>query len=408
MAPIQNECRLDALVPGSRSLEVDLPPGGVLPCGRLSGAGDTKTRISKVKTLRVAIVSDVWVERNGVGTYYADLVEHLKDRVEKIEHFCPSSCPSRVVAQMPGDATQKITFPDLKTLRDRLAAFAPHIVIIPTPGPWGFFGARFALRHGLPIIVGYHTQFKGLTDLYWSGLRGRLSGFLMGFAHRWLFRRGDVVLITSPAMAQEARALGARAVDLMGTPLSPTFIGRPLQPLAQKITTVLFAGRLAPEKNLESVIEAARRLPGLRFMIAGDGPMRAQIEACARSMPNLQMLGWLPRAKVLDLLDTIDLIVLPSHVESLGSIALEGLARGRKVLVSKNCGITKWPMLDHALFRIEQSEILAQAIHRLADGNNMLQHKKAMSGPQGAIQMSEWAIDNWLNTLANHVTLKHA
>lgn len=358
--------------------------------------------------MKVAIISDVQTERNGVGTYYADLVEHLKEHVQQIELYCPSCCPSRISLPMPGDATQNITFPHVRTLYARLDALAPDVVIIPTPGPWGFFGARYARRHGLPVIVGFHTHFKGLADLYWSGFRGHTSGMLLRLAHRWLFRRGEVVLVTAPGMMEEARALGARVVDVMGTPVPQSFIGRPQQPLAPKISRVLFAGRLAPEKNLESVIDAARRLPRLHFMIAGDGPMRERIEEEAKALDNLELLGWLSRAEVLELLDTVDLLVLPSHVESLGSIALEGLARGRNVLISANCGIVEWPMLEHALFRIEQDEPLAQAIRRLVEGDSRERHDKARLGAEGALQMSQRAIESWLTTLADYSARGHA
>lgn len=352
--------------------------------------------------MKVAIISDVQTERNGVGTYYADLVEHLKDHVQRIELFCPSCCPSRFALPMPGDATQNLSFPHVRTLNERLAALDPDVVIIPTPGPWGFFGARFAQRRGLPVIVGFHTHFKGLADLYWRGLRGHTSGFLLRLAHRWLFRRGEVVLVTAPGMMEEARALGARVVDVMGTPLAQSFIGRPQRPLAPKITRVLFAGRLAPEKNLDAVIDAARRLPALTFMVAGDGPMRETLEREAKTLANLELLGWQPRAKILDLLDTVDLLVLPSHLETLGSIALEALARGRNVLISTHCGLTEWPMLAPAVFRIGADETLAEAVRRLADGDDAERHDKARLGTEGAVQMSQRAIDNWLATLATY------
>jgi glycosyltransferase involved in cell wall biosynthesis len=41
----------------------------------------------------------------------------------------------------------------------------------------------------------------------------------------------------------------------------------------------LFAGRLSEEKGLFTLLEAHRRTPGLRLVIAGDGPLRAALEA---------------------------------------------------------------------------------------------------------------------------------
>lgn len=351
--------------------------------------------------MKVAIISDVQAERNGVGTYYADLMERLKEHVQRIELYTPSCCSSWVSLKMPWDTTQIITFPNIRALHARLDILDPEIVIIPTPGPWGFVGAHYARRRGLPLIVGFHTHFKGLSNLYWRGFRGYTSGLFLRLAHRWLFRRSEVVLVNAPQMVEEALALGARAIDVIGTPLAQGFIDRPPSPLGLTLTRVLFAGRLAPEKNLETVVEAALQLPQLHFMIAGDGPMRKRIEEAASRLSNLQFLGWMPRAELLELLDTVDLLVLPSHMESLGSIALEGLARGRNVLISANCGINEWPMLERALFLIQKDEPLGHAIRRLAEGDSRVRHDKARLGAEGAMQMSQHAIEGWLKTLNN-------
>lgn len=357
--------------------------------------------------MKVAIICDVLAERNGVGTYYADLVEQLKDGVQRIELYSPACCPSWVSLKMPWDVTQSLTFPHIRALFARLDILDPEVVIIPTPGPWGFVGALYARRRKLPLIAGFHTHFKGLADLYWRGFRGRTSGLLLRLTHRWLFRRSEMVLVNAPRMVEEAHALGARAVGVIGTPLAQSFIDRPQPPLGLSLTRVLFAGRLAPEKNLEAVLEAALHLPLLQFMIVGDGPMRERIEEAASTLPNLQYLGWIPRAELLELLDTVDLLVLPSHVESLGSIALEGLARGRNVLISANCGINEWPMLEQALFRIEKDEPLAQAIRRLAEGDSGIRHDKARLGAEGAMRMSQHAIEGWLSTLSNCIARAH-
>src|SRR5436305_10468366 len=43
--------------------------------------------------------------------------------------------------------------------------------------------------------------------------------------------------------------------------------------------TALFAGRLSEEKGLFTLLEAHRRAPSVRLVVAGDGPLRAALEA---------------------------------------------------------------------------------------------------------------------------------
>jgi len=99
-------------------------------------------------------------------------------------------------------------------------------------------------------------------------------------------------------MIDVARRMGARTVRLMGTPIPKRFLDLPPTPLRPKIERVLFAGRLAPEKNLEAVVEAAERLPDLAFVIAGDGPLRGWLEDRAAELGNLTYVGWAKRRQM--------------------------------------------------------------------------------------------------------------
>jgi glycosyltransferase involved in cell wall biosynthesis len=118
----------------------------------------------------------------------------------------------------------------------------------------------------------------------------------------------------------------------------------------------LFAGRLAPEKNLGAVVEAAEALPEMRFMVAGDGPLRQWLTTQAERLPNLEYIGWVKRPRILPLIDDVDALVLPSTVESFGTIALEAMARGRLVVVSSQCGILSWNLLKRGLFQMREDE----------------------------------------------------
>ncbi|WP_299443633.1 glycosyltransferase [uncultured Rhodospira sp.] len=357
---------------------------------------------------RVAIVTDAEPERNGVGAYYTDLVEHLRAHVAEVDVLGPGGDGSlgSVALPLPGDSTQKLWLPNLVTVRRRLLALRPHVVIVPTPGPWGLLGARLASGLGAALVVGFHTHYEKLADLYWSSALGAIPRSYMRMANRFLFERCAVVLANSHAMAEAARDLGAEAVDLMGTPIPRSFIDPEPAPLRDSVSRVVFAGRLAPEKNVQTVVDAARELPDITFTIVGDGPMRASLDEQAGSLPNLHLPGWVPRSRLPATLDENDVLVLPSHVESLGTIALEALARGRNVLVSGECGITEWPMLDRALFRIGDGETVAHALSRVASLDPTIRRRKAAMGAEGAREMNAWAIQGWLNVLANHATSK--
>lgn len=55
----------------------------------------------------------------------------------------------------------------------------------------------------------------------------------------------------------------------------------------------LYAGRLEPEKGVDLLLQAARRLPNVHFVIAGAGSRAASIAEQAASLDNVSMLGLL-------------------------------------------------------------------------------------------------------------------
>jgi glycosyltransferase involved in cell wall biosynthesis len=102
-------------------------------------------------------------------------------------------------------------------------------------------------------------------------------------------------------------------------------------------------------------------------------------------------------------LDSIDVLILPSYVESFGTIALEAMARERMVLVSHGCGILEWPELSRGLFVIREDETVTQAIARIADLDHSVRKKKAQRGRIAAKQLNDWTIKTWLELLRRGV-----
>jgi glycosyltransferase involved in cell wall biosynthesis len=162
----------------------------------------------------------------------------------------------------------------------------------------------------------------------------------------------------------------------------------------------LFAGRLAPEKNLEAVVEAARRLPDIDFLVIGDGPLRSWIEEQCRRLPNLRHSGWVRRRRIMALIDEVDALVLPSTIESFGTIALESMARARPVLVSSACGILSWDLLSRGIFPIQGGEPLFEALARLRDMDPAIRERKARLGRDGAQEINRRNLHHWVAILS--------
>jgi glycosyltransferase involved in cell wall biosynthesis len=354
--------------------------------------------------LRVAIVSDAAPERNGVGAYYQDLAEHLKAVGARVELISPRFRAGRwyggLGMPLPGDPTQKFVLPKLSLLSHRFDRLRPTAVIVPTPGPFGMLGMALAKRRHARLIIGFHTHFERLAELNqgWR-LRAWIAQAYLNTCNRKLFREGDLVLANSPEMVDIARAIGAEHVGLMGTPIPKPFLDQPVVPMRDGVKRVLFAGRLAPEKNLDAIIEAAESLPKLHFLVAGDGPLRDWMQQQAARLPNLEYIGWVKRTQILALIDSVDALVLPSTVESFGTIALEAMARARLVIVSAQCGILSWDLLERGLFQMREQETLSSALLRVRELDRAILERKAAIAREAAREINERNLDHWLGVL---------
>ncbi|MBN2492760.1 MAG: glycosyltransferase [Planctomycetes bacterium] len=101
---------------------------------------------------------------------------------------------------------------------------------------------------------------------------------------------------------------------------------------------------LKPVKNHALLIDAAADLvarhPGLVLVFAGDGPLRADLEAHARGAGlgnRLRLLGF--RSDLARIYAALDVVVLPSHSEGMPLAALEAMAAARPVVASEVGGL---------------------------------------------------------------------
>jgi glycosyltransferase involved in cell wall biosynthesis len=365
---------------------------------------ETEQIPERAGALRVAFFSDSLPERNGTGAYYHDLIASLGPRVAGCEIFQPvrERLFNAATIPLPGDTTQEFAVPAARRIRDALNELRPHGVVSVTPGPFGQLGKRMARRHGAAFITAYHTDFAALASLYWGPVRRRLSNRLIARMNRRLCRSSATVLVNNSDLVADVQRLGAPRVDVVGTPVEQAFLETAPPPAPRRPEPVVFAGRLAAEKNIDTILDAARRRPGQHFVIAGDGPQRERVIRASQALNNLDYRGWLDRRALRDLMDQAGLVVLPSYVETFGSVVLEAMVRRRPVLVTAEAGIHDWPQVADSLYKIEPNETLADALERLDPITPEQWAQRAERGRQGAVAIHEGTIAQWLTLLATH------
>jgi len=166
-------------------------------------------------------------------------------------------------------------------------------------------------------------------------------------------------------------------------------------------THILFVGRLAPEKNIKAILDAAERFPKLSFTLAGRGPLEALVRQQSSQLSNLNYAGHLSRTGIVKLLDEADVVILPSLVEAFGTAALEAMSRARLVLVSKACGISSWPQLCAGLWVMREHESLCEALAHITVLDQSTKTRIASTAHHAALKFHQSAVTGWLNLLTD-------
>jgi glycosyltransferase involved in cell wall biosynthesis len=131
--------------------------------------------------------------------------------------------------------------------------------------------------------------------------------------------------------------------------------------------TFVYAGRLAHEKGLRTLLRAAE-LARVQLLVAGDGPMGSTLRASASR--NVTFLGRVRGEEVDGLLRSCRAAVLPSEcVENAPMGVLEAMMVGRPVVATRMGGIPEQLRdgVDGLLVRPGDAQALAAALRQLAD-----------------------------------------
>ncbi len=107
----------------------------------------------------------------------------------------------------------------------------------------------------------------------------------------------------------------------------------------RSMPTIVFVGRLVPEKNLQLLLDAHALTPTAQLVVAGGGPLEQEVRAWAREHAHVVVLGTVDHARVPTLLNAGDVLALPSHREALPTVCLEALACGTPVVATPVGGL---------------------------------------------------------------------
>ncbi len=182
--------------------------------------------------------------------------------------------------------------------------------------PAGDAVLRTRLRR--PLVVSVHGG-----DVLWT--HAQVPGGAA--AVRRTLAGARLVLANSRGIERLAREHGARAATVvhLGTDAPAELPPRAAEPL---LVTV---GHLVARKRHADVLRALERLPGVRYLVIGDGPEWPRLAALVDELglgDRVELAGQLEHAEALRRARTAWLFVMPSTDEAFGVAYIEAMAAG--------------------------------------------------------------------------------
>lgn len=235
---------------------------------------------------------------------------------------------------------------------DALAGWRPDVV---HGHDWVVAEASTTLAHsfGVPLVATVHATESGL---YQGHLDSSFSRW-RDEVERGLVARADRTIVCSQAMRTEVvTALGAdpdrvvvvpNGVDLSRWQTSPQERAAARERLGVTDGPLLvLVGRLEHEKGAADAIDALALLgatrPTAHLVLVGDGARAEDLSerAAARGVgERVHQAGRLPDREVAAVVGASDLALVPSRYEPFGLVALEAMAAGTPVVVTRTGGL---------------------------------------------------------------------
>ena len=169
-----------------------------------------------------------------------------------------------------------------------------------------------------------------------------------------------------PAIFKPHEGTGRRFREQYKIPLDAPLVG--------------YAGRLAAEKGIETLLQAAAGLPqAVQLALAGGGPDKARLREVAQKIGIADRLHWLPpleQAAMPAFFNAAQIVVLPSLTrpnwkEQFGRVLVEAMACGANVVGSDSGEIPQVVGEAGLIFEEGRADALAAQLRRLLDDREL-------------------------------------
>lgn len=241
----------------------------------------------------------------------------------------------------------------------------PSVIVHAQDRDATIFGAVACMLARVPFVVTRHVLDEAAI-----GTRERLKRSVLS----WALRRADAVVAVSSAVRDRVLAddhVQADRAHVVVNAFDPAgFVPGAVADARIElgwpdVPTVGMVGVMRPGKGHAAVVEVARRTRrGVRFVLAGDGELRAAIEASAVEAASaggaeIDLLG--QRDDVPLVMRACEVVVLPSDAEALPTVLIEAALMARPVVAMDVGGVGEIVVDGETGLLVPHGDVVAMA-----------------------------------------------
>ncbi len=309
--------------------------------------------------LKIAMLTDTYIPQvNGVATSVNLFKKYLENLGEKVYVFAPMVPKNENNAfKVSGlkffwEKQHRLAIPISHKISNLTSKLNIDVIHSHAPFSMGFQALRVSEKLGIPHVHTYHTlltEYRHYVPLPFRPTEEAVKEF-----SAWFCNLTDAVIAPTDKIKEELISYGVTVpikvlptgIDVENFQKPLTFSLREKYSIPSDHKIVLYAGRIAKEKNVDFLLESFALLRSsikkVTLVMAGNGPEVQETLHRAHRLgisENVILTGYVKRDMLVEYYRQADVFAFASVTETQGLVVLEALAAGLPVVAVGKEGV---------------------------------------------------------------------